>query len=408
MRRLALVVILAGLFALFVEPVAAAAPPPSSLAAAKARQAQLAQVRAQLGSTMAANLSAQDQLTQALAENRRQSDALAGQVAEANAKLAALDAELAALDRRRQLLEAQIAAERRQLDRLARALYVQPDSLLMALAQAGSMQDLLGGVAGLQSASRRARALQQQLDRDQAQLAADRKREADDRQKQATVRDGLQAKADRLRQLNDQQQAALDTLQAKLASSRIELASVNSQSAATAAYIAGALAAEQAEAAAAAYQSVWEQVLLLNGGQVPGDGGGPFTNPLPGAVVTQQFGPTDLPFEPPFAGFPHFHTGVDVAAAAGTPVLAASAGTVLLAGFNSGGYGNYVVIAHAGGLDTLYGHLDSIAVRQGQSVQRGQPIGAEGSTGNSTGPHLHFEVRRAGQPVDPRAYIELK
>ena len=406
MRRLALVLILPGLFTLTAKPVAAAAPSKSNLAAAQARQAQLAQVRAQLGSTITANLATQDQLTQALAENRRQSEALAGQVGDANAKLAALDAELAELDRRRAQLEARIAAERRQLDLIARALYVQPDSLVVSLAEAGSLQDLLGSVAGLQSAARRAHALQQQLDRDQAQLAADRKREAGDREKQAAVRDGLQAKVDRLRQLNDQQQGALEALQAKLASSQVELASVNAQSAATAAYIANALATQQAEAAAAAYQSVWEQVLLLNGG--PAAGGGAFTNPLPGAVLTQAFGPTDLPFEPPFAGFAHFHTGIDIATVAGTPVLAASAGTVLLAGYNPGGYGNYVVVAHAGGLDTLYGHLDSIAVRQGQTVERGQPVGAEGSSGNSTGPHLHFEVRHAGQPVDPATYIALK
>ena len=403
MRRLAVLFILPGLLCLLAQPVAAAAPT-SGVAAARARQAQLAQVRAELGDTIASNFAAQQQLTDALAENRRQADALSAQLADANAKLAALDAQLQEIDRRRTTLEQRIAVERHQLDLLARALYVQPDSLVMTLAQAGSLRDALAQLESLQSASSRARAVQQQLDHDQAQLAADRDRAAVDRDQAASLRDGLQTKSDRLRALSQQQQTALADLQAKVASSQAELASVNVQSAATAAYIAGALQAEQAETTASAYQAVWEQVQLLNGSPT-GGGDQSFTNPLPGAVETQGFGPTDLVFEPPYAGYPHFHTGIDVSTAEGTPVLAAAAGTVLLAGFNSGGYGNYVVIGHGGGLDTLYGHLDSIAVQPGQTVSRGQPIGAEGSTGNSTGAHLHFEVRKNGAPVDPAAYL---
>jgi murein DD-endopeptidase MepM/ murein hydrolase activator NlpD len=403
-RRFVPILLVPGLLLFVSQPVAAAAPPPAAVAAARARQAQLAQVRVQLGDTVASNLAAQEQLTQALAENRRQSQALSAQLADANSKVAAFDAEIAALDQRNAALEVQMKGERVQLDRLARALYVQPDSLFMALARAGSLADALSLVGDLQSASRRAQALQAQLERDQAQLAADRKKQADDRQQQASARDALQAKNDKLRQLNDQQQAALATLQDRLAATRAELASVNVQSSATAAYIAQSLEAEQAEASAAAYESVWEQVQLV-GGSAAGPGPGHFANPLPGAVLTQPFGPSPYPFEPPYAGFAHFHTGIDVSTAEGTPVLAAAEGQVVLAGFNTGGYGNYVVIAHAGGLDTLYGHLDSFLVRQGQAVTAGQPIGTEGSTGNSTGAHLHFEVRKGGQPVDPSPYL---
>ena len=376
----------------------------SGVAAARARQAQLAQVRAQLGDTIAANLAAQDQLTAALAENRLQAEALAPQLAEADARVAALDAQIAEIDQRAAALQAQIDLEQHQLDRLARALYVQPDSLVMALAQAGSLKEALDELAGLQSAARHARAVQEQLDRDREQLASDRRREAADRGQQAGARDALQAKADRLRELGGEQQAALAALQEKLASTQAELASVNVQSATTATYISEALQADQAEATAAAYESVWEQVQLLNGGTAA-QGAVAFGSPLPGATLTQGFGPTDLSVEPPYGGFAHFHTGLDLAATGGTPVLAAADGVVVLAGFNAGGYGNYVVLAHAGGFDTLYGHLESIAVPQGQPVRRGQPIGTEGSTGNSTGPHLHFELRRGGQPVDPRPYL---
>jgi len=86
-------------------------------------------------------------------------------------------------------------------------------------------------------------------------------------------------------------------------------------------------------------------------------------------------------------------------------VVAAADGVVSAVGSTRGGYGNYVVIAHGGDLMTLYGHLDSSIVAAGQVVKAGQVIGAEGSTGFSTGPHLHFEVRVKNNVVDPAAYL---
>jgi murein DD-endopeptidase MepM/ murein hydrolase activator NlpD len=94
------------------------------------------------------------------------------------------------------------------------------------------------------------------------------------------------------------------------------------------------------------------------------------------------------------------HTGVDIASAWGTPVEAAQAGTVLYVGWMTG-YGKVVVLDHGGATSTVYAHLSSCAVETGQAVRRGDVIGHVGSTGWSTGPHLHFEVRRDGQPVDP-------
>jgi len=133
------------------------------------------------------------------------------------------------------------------------------------------------------------------------------------------------------------------------------------------------------------------------------------------APVTQPFGPTDFALEPPlsFDGtfYPHFHTGLDLGAPLDTPVHAAADGVVLLAQASvdsSGklvGYGNYVVIAHPDGFVTLYGHLDSVAVKAGQVVHQGEIVGLEGSTGWSTGPHVHFEIRHDGQFMDPAPYL---
>jgi murein DD-endopeptidase MepM/ murein hydrolase activator NlpD len=98
------------------------------------------------------------------------------------------------------------------------------------------------------------------------------------------------------------------------------------------------------------------------------------------------------------------HEGIDLGAAYGTPIAAAGSGTVIYAGW-LGGYGNLTVIDHGGGLATAYGHQSRIAVSVGQQVSRGEVIGYVGSTGHSTGPHLHFEVRINGQPVDPLGYL---
>jgi murein DD-endopeptidase MepM/ murein hydrolase activator NlpD len=96
------------------------------------------------------------------------------------------------------------------------------------------------------------------------------------------------------------------------------------------------------------------------------------------------------------------HKGMDIGAPYGSPIYAAIDGVVQFAG-RSGGYGNFVKLAHAGGLATGYGHMSRIAVSPGARVRRGQVIGYVGSTGISTGPHLHWEVWRNGRPVNPRS-----
>ncbi len=100
------------------------------------------------------------------------------------------------------------------------------------------------------------------------------------------------------------------------------------------------------------------------------------------------------------------HKGIDIASSVGTPVVAAAPGEVITAGWNSGGYGNVIVLRHADGSETLYGHNSRILVRTGQIVQQGEQISAMGSTGHSTGPHLHFEVHpNGGSAVNPIAFL---
>ncbi len=100
-----------------------------------------------------------------------------------------------------------------------------------------------------------------------------------------------------------------------------------------------------------------------------------------------------------------FHGGIDIAAREGTPVKASADGTVVKAAYLRNGYGKLVIIEHEKELTTYYGHLSEIRVEKGQKVLRGDVIGTVGRTGNATGPHLHFEVRRGGDACDPEAYL---
>ncbi|WP_374984864.1 peptidoglycan DD-metalloendopeptidase family protein [Streptomyces fradiae] len=134
--------------------------------------------------------------------------------------------------------------------------------------------------------------------------------------------------------------------------------------------------------------------------QAPAQSGSGFTAPVSAGVTT--------PYRASGAMWSSgYHTGVDFAASSGTSVKAIGAGTVVSAGW-SGAYGNEVVIKHADGNYSQYAHLSSLSVSAGQSVGGGQQIGLSGSTGNSSGPHLHFEVRTGpgyGSDIDPLAYL---
>jgi murein DD-endopeptidase MepM/ murein hydrolase activator NlpD len=136
-----------------------------------------------------------------------------------------------------------------------------------------------------------------------------------------------------------------------------------------------------------------------NGGGAPPSNGGPFIWPCNGRVAS-GFGYRVHPI----SGTSRMHTGVDLGCGNGTPIGAAGDGVVVSAGWN-GGYGNAVVIDHGNGLATLYGHQSSLAASPGQRVSTGQTIGYVGSTGYSTGPHLHWEVWVNGTPVDPMGYV---
>ena len=146
-----------------------------------------------------------------------------------------------------------------------------------------------------------------------------------------------------------------------------------------------------------------EAILAAGGSSASGPlptGGGQFLWPTAGPLTSSYGWRTH-----PIFGDQRLHTGIDIGAPYGAPVIAADEGTVTYAGVMSG-YGNVIVVDHGGGIATTYNHLSSFSVGSGQSVGRGSPIAAVGCTGYCTGPHLHFEVRVNGSPVDPMPYLQ--
>jgi murein DD-endopeptidase MepM/ murein hydrolase activator NlpD len=135
----------------------------------------------------------------------------------------------------------------------------------------------------------------------------------------------------------------------------------------------------------------------------------------PGGVMVIGSGQLSIPVDAPITsefgwrmhpilGYEKFHGGMDFGAEEGSMIRAAYTGTVIMADWY-GGYGNTVILDHGNGITTLYGHTEGVYVTEGQVVEKGEPIALVGSTGLSTGPHLHFEVRQDGEPTDPVAYL---
>lgn len=398
------------------SPTPANPPPvaPGGTAPQTSAQEQIVdQARASVGTSLADAMAVQIRVGQSLDANGQGQDTLDAELHQNDQETARLTEDIATRQAKIESATRQIEADRKQMGALARAISRQPDSFLARIFEAGSLHEALVRWADMMAAANRAQTLQtelraelQQLDQAQRQQQADLVR----RQRLATQQTAT------LRQLQDlqsQEQQLSVQLTDLVGRTRAELQRVDGQRPDLAFQIANQLQAEEAQLSTAAERLAWAQVALWQQANatfsVPASSAhstrSRFIWPVPNGVVTQEFGPTDFAIEPPYAGFAHFHTGIDIAGPMGTAVLAADDGVVIAAVSGTTGYGNYVVIAHNDGVTTLYGHLEQLLVTPGTRIDQGQPVGLEGSTGASTGPHCHFEVRTGGQPVDPRAYL---
>ncbi|WP_289002183.1 murein hydrolase activator EnvC [uncultured Megasphaera sp.] len=243
---------------------------------------------------------------------------------------------------------------------------------------------------------------------EQAQIASAKAALEDQRAQQAKLKDEAAAKQAEIEKHKAEQQAILAKAESDKATAEEAYKELEASSNQIAQTLRDRAAARQAAAAAAAAAAAQAQTdSSSSGGSVdsssdayqPVSGTGALMWPVNG-VITSPFGYRNHPI----FGRQILHSGIDIGVDYGTPVHAADSGVVVEADWISG-YGYAVVIDHGNGLSTLYGHNESLAVSAGQSVSKGQVIAYAGSTGNSTGPHVHFEVRSNGEPVDPMGYL---
>ena len=399
------------------NPPACASPPAATASSSRGctNQAPNAvdQLKQRLGADLAKALTTEQTLSQAVNEASATEQLLSNEVALEETRVADLQNQVAQLDQKIADLQSQIAVERDQVAALARAMYRKPTSFLDIIASSGNLSDALTATADMIVAGQRAHALQQKLQSDLAKVQADRDaRQSDLDQENATLAQA-QSGVDQLATI----QARLDDLTAQLTDlvSRIQsvAAQITDEPAGVTAALAQLLEQDEQNLAQESQAAAWAQANAGAGmasdlNELPagaGPAGVALSWPLRGGKITQAFGPTTFVLEPPLGRYAHFHTGIDVAAALGAPVFAAGDGIVVGVAHTWVGYGNYVIVAHGSGVLTLYAHLLETDVTPGARVMRGQQIGREGSSGYSTGPHLHFEVRVNGQVTDPLRYL---
>lgn len=337
---------------------------------------------------------------------------LGQQILDSEKQVSQLDDRISAVSAEHARVASQLKTDRTELAGVIRRLYKHQDNFFVSLVRAGGFGGLLEVIGYSDVVVDHERDLVRAVQADDVALAHSETTLERSRASKKDILDGLVRARTQLAQQIGVQQGLQTQLQSTIDEALSALDAMQTDSPAMAAKRAQLIKVktdsvlaqiEQAVFSADSFQStaqlVAEDPVLTSTGKL--------LVPIPHATITQGFGPTSFTFEAAYAGFAHFHTGIDLAVPLGTPVFAAADGVVVLAGSMTDasgalvGYGNYIVIQHDAGLKTLYGHLLAIGVKEGQVVKRGQLIGLVGSTGNSTGPHTHFEVRIDNSPVDP-------
>jgi murein DD-endopeptidase MepM/ murein hydrolase activator NlpD len=318
-------------------------------------------------------------------------------------RLAGIEAQLAALRGRLERLNARHVEQSRKLGILkeqhataiallearVRQIYLEdtPDALSFVL-EASSFSDLLDHVEFLNDIGRQDDRIARRVAQATAAMAAARAETARIRSRVADTTRVVAARVAEQRAVRDRLVASRDALASARSDKRETLGEIRAD---RADFVAEVEVLERESAALA------EKIRSSQGAGIASTGSGVsasgFLWPVHGAVVS-GYG---------WRGG-RMHEGVDITVSSGTPVVAAASGTVIYAGW-LGGYGNLVVVDHGNGLSTAYAHNSGFAVGVGASVGQGQTIAYSGSTGNSSGPHVHFEVRVNGSAVDPLGYL---
>lgn len=343
----------------------------------KALQRQQEQTQAQLREVNRREritVSEINRLSQAIDRTENKLEQVRGELARAEARLAAVTAELERAER-------QLAQRTELLHRRVRAIYEHGTLVYLdVLMAAGSFNDFLTRFDNLQRVVAGDVRLFYDVRAWRARVSEQKAAQERERARVMAVMEQVEeTKAHLERQKDEREQLYRDILNDKRALEQAldELEEKSRQIAATLRRL----------------EEELEKELSIEGALI-------LSHPLPGAPVTSGFGKRVHPI----LGEVRMHTGIDYGAPYGTPIRAAAAGKVFQAGW-MGGYGQAVIIIHGKGVSTLYGHMSKINVAAGQMVKKGDVIGLVGSTGLSTGPHLHFEVRINGEPQNPAAYL---
>jgi murein DD-endopeptidase MepM/ murein hydrolase activator NlpD len=347
---------------------------------------------------------------------RAQEATLSAQLGSLDARIRRLESKVGDVAAHLSVLQADVALRRRRLAALA-ALYGVETSSIDALQEAHAvairrLEDVLVRLyesppQGVVELALQATSFHELLDElaDARFVAAEYQRIADHVVEAARIvqRERVRTAALRLRLRHDSaavmarlEQVAIIHAELLTSTSRLRHARNDTSTALLAARLEEQAALRESSAIRAASARLESS---LRAAQTHGDTG--TATPSQAGFIWPVQGPITSPFGPRWGSF---HPGIDIAVPEGTPIRAAAAGTVVYCGWESG-YGNLVVIDHHNGLATAYGHQSSIAVSCGQDVAQGEVIGYVGCTGFCTGPHLHFEVRVNGAPVDPIGYL---
>jgi murein DD-endopeptidase MepM/ murein hydrolase activator NlpD len=338
-------------------------------------------------------------LTQQIAGVTSDIRALEGRVGDVSQKLSILERDLELHQRRLDKLNALYAFETERLNFLRRAyanalhelnlrlidLYTTHDpTLVEVIIESDSFQDALDRIHYLDAIAQQNKHIAARVRDARDEVHATREETKLVRARVHSETQVVAVRTQQQRDVRDQLVASKTRLAGKRSTQKSELASTRKQERRW---------VSEANALAAADARVRGQLAASQGA---GD-----TTPSSAGLIWPVNGPVTSPFGYRWG---RLHAGIDIAVPYGTPIHAAAAGTVVLAGW-TGGYGNYTCIDHGGGLATCYAHQSSYAVSGGAQVGQGQVIGYVGNTGHSFGPHLHFEVRINGTPVDPLGYL---
>ncbi len=351
-----------------------------------------------------------------LSSQKRQEQALRNQVSDYTTRIRALEARVGDVSLRLQTLEADLSLHEHRLAALNAlyrwqtrrfvfltaqvrratsvlsqrivAIYESDDpSTLDVFLGSGSIQDAVDKVQYLDEIAAQDRAIA-------AEVAASKRRVAHARARTKRLRASLRGETAVIASRTAQERSVRD----ELVGARNDLSTTKDRKLVDLSQLSAAEQAEASEidALQQASQALGDQIRAAQARS-----SGPTQTPSTAGLVWPVQGPITSPFGWRWG---RMHEGIDIGVGTGTPIHAAAAGTVIYCGWESG-YGNLVVLDHGGNLATAYGHQSSIAVACGQHVDQGQVIGYVGCTGHCTGPHLHFEVRVGGNPVDPLGYL---